>query len=48
MIQEKWAAPSSPIDWKANKGVEIYGENFEKLQELKRRYDPYGGLKGPF
>ncbi|OQD91215.1 hypothetical protein PENSOL_c057G04362 [Penicillium solitum] len=26
----------------------IYAENFEKLQELKRRYDPDGGLKGPF
>ncbi|OQE02730.1 hypothetical protein PENVUL_c039G07906 [Penicillium vulpinum] len=26
----------------------IYGDNFEKLQQLKRRYDPHGGLKGPF
>ncbi|CAI7622503.1 unnamed protein product [Penicillium palitans] len=26
----------------------IYAGNFEKLQELKRRYDPKGGLKGPF
>ena len=31
--------------WKADKGIKIYAENFEKLQELKRRYGPNGGLK---
>ncbi|KAJ6149295.1 hypothetical protein N7471_000494 [Penicillium samsonianum] len=33
---------------KFNDPRKIYAGNFEKLQEIKRRYDPHGGLKGPF
>lgn len=48
MTRKRYNCPSSGLEsLKVTDDMQMFGEHYEQLQELKRKYDPGSKLKGP-